>query len=168
MDQTTHNKKVSFIWCIAADVLRDLFKRGKYPDVILPMCVIRRMDAVLAPAQPKVLDTRKMLDEAHITEQRAVLCDAAGPAFYNASKFTLRDLKSHGSQQPLFAADLKQIPNAVSWRVETTPPVIAKVHKPGKAKAEPLRTLVEIGADILAIKKESEGLLDDLLKGGKA
>ena len=39
MDQTTHNKIVSFIWGIADDVLRDLFKRGKYPDVILPMCV---------------------------------------------------------------------------------------------------------------------------------
>jgi len=49
MDQATHNKIVSFIWGIADDVLRDLFKRGKYPDVILPMCVIRRMDAVLEP-----------------------------------------------------------------------------------------------------------------------
>jgi type I restriction enzyme M protein len=46
MDQANHNKIVSFIWAIADDVLRDL-KRGKYPDVILPMCVIRRMDAVL-------------------------------------------------------------------------------------------------------------------------
>jgi type I restriction enzyme M protein len=49
MDQATHNKIVSFIWGIADDVLRDLFKRGKYPDVILPMCVIRPMDAVLEP-----------------------------------------------------------------------------------------------------------------------
>ncbi len=51
MDQATHNKIVSFIWGIADDVLRDLFKRGKYPDVILPMCVLRRMDAVLEPAK---------------------------------------------------------------------------------------------------------------------
>ena len=58
MDQATHNKIVSFIWGIADDVLRDLFKRGKYPDVILPMCVIRRMDAVLEPSKPKVLATR--------------------------------------------------------------------------------------------------------------
>ena len=42
MTDFTHNKIVSFIWGIADDVLRDLFKRGKYPDVILPMCVIRR------------------------------------------------------------------------------------------------------------------------------
>jgi type I restriction enzyme M protein len=56
VDQATHNKIVSFIWGIADDVLRDLFKRGKYPDVILPMCVIRRMDAVLEPTKPQVLD----------------------------------------------------------------------------------------------------------------
>ncbi|MBK8246851.1 MAG: SAM-dependent DNA methyltransferase [Gemmatimonadetes bacterium] len=103
MDQATHNKIVSFIWGIADDVLRDLFKRGKYPDVILPMCVIRRMDAVLEPAKQKVLETKKMLDEARITEQRAALCDAAGQAFYNTSKFTLRDLKSRASQQQLLA-----------------------------------------------------------------
>jgi len=103
MDQATHNKIVSFIWGIADDVLRDLFKRGKYPDVILPMCVIRRMDAVLEPTKQKVLDTKKMLDDAGITEQRAALCDAAGQVFYNTSRFTLRDLKSRASQQQLLA-----------------------------------------------------------------
>ncbi len=103
MDQATHNKIVAFIWGIADDVLRDLFKRGKYPDVILPMCVIRRMDAVLEPSKKKVLVTKKMLDDARITEQRAALCDAAGQAFYNTSKFTLRNLQSRGSHQQLLA-----------------------------------------------------------------
>ena len=103
MDQATYNKIVSFIWGIADDVLRDLFKRGKYPDVILPMCVLRRMDAVLEPTKQAVLDTKKMLDEARITEQRAALADAAGQAFYNTSRFTLRDLKSRASQQQLLA-----------------------------------------------------------------
>jgi type I restriction enzyme M protein len=103
VDQATHNKIVSFIWGIADDVLRDLFKRGKYPDVILPMCVLRRMDAVLEPTKQAVLDTKKMLDEARITEQRAALADAAGQAFYNTSRFTLRDLKSRASQRQLLA-----------------------------------------------------------------
>jgi type I restriction enzyme M protein len=103
MNQATHNKIVSFIWGIADDVLRDLFKRGKYPDVILPMCVLRRLDAVLEPTKGAVLDTKKMLDEARITEQRAALCAASGQAFYNTSRFTLRDLKSRGSQQQLLA-----------------------------------------------------------------
>jgi type I restriction enzyme M protein len=103
VDQATHNKIVSFIWGIADDVLRDLFRRGKYPDVILPMCVLRRMDAVLEPTKQSVLDTKKMLDDARITEQRAALAAAAGQAFYNTSRFTLRDLKSRASQQQLLA-----------------------------------------------------------------
>ncbi|MBI5074748.1 MAG: SAM-dependent DNA methyltransferase [Nitrospirae bacterium] len=103
MDQAAHNKIVSFIWGIADDVLRDLFKRGKYPDVILPMCVLRRLDAVLEPTKKAVLETKEMLDKAGITEQRAALCQAAGQAFYNTSKFTLRDLQSRGSQQQLKA-----------------------------------------------------------------
>lgn len=117
MDQATHNKIVSFIWGIADDVLRDLFKRGKYPDVILPMCVIRRMDAVLEPTKENVLDAKKMLDKARITEQRAALCEAAGQAFYNTSKFTLRDLKSRGSQQQLLA-DFEDYLNGFSQNVQ--------------------------------------------------
>jgi type I restriction enzyme M protein len=117
VDQATHNKIVSFIWGIADDVLRDLFKRGKYPDVILPMCVIRRMDAVLEPTKQAVLETKKMLDEARITEQRAALCEAAGQAFYNTSRFTLRDLKSRGSQQQLLA-DFEDYLNGFSPNVQ--------------------------------------------------
>jgi type I restriction enzyme M protein len=117
MDQATHNKIVSFIWGIADDVLRDLFKRGKYPDVILPMFVIRRMDAVLEPTKQSVLDTKKMLDEARITEQRAALAAAAGQSFYNTSRFTLRDLKSRGSQQQLLA-DFEDYLNGFSPNVQ--------------------------------------------------
>jgi type I restriction enzyme M protein len=104
MDQATHNKIVSFIWGIADDVLRDLFKRGKYPDVILPMCVLRRLDAVLEPTKQTVLNMKSLLERQGIVDeqaQEAALCQAAGQAFYNASKFTLRDLKSRGSQQQL-------------------------------------------------------------------
>ena len=117
MDQATHNKIVSFIWGIADDVLRDLFKRGKYPDVILPMCVLRRMDAVLEPTKKAVLNTRAMLDKAKITEQRAALCASAGQAFYNISRFTLRDLKSRGSQQQLLA-DFEDYLNGFSPNVQ--------------------------------------------------
>src|SRR5438552_2941203 len=91
LDQAIHNKIVSFIWGIADDVLRDLFKRGKYADVILPMCVLRRLDAVLERTKKAVLETKEMLDRAKITEQRVALCSASGEAFYNTSKFTLRD-----------------------------------------------------------------------------
>ena len=103
MDQATHNKIVSFIWGIADDVLRDLFKRGKYPDVILPMCVLRRFDAVLEPTKQAVLETKSMLDKAGITAQHEALCAAAKQAFYNTSPFTLKDLASRASQQQLKA-----------------------------------------------------------------
>jgi type I restriction enzyme M protein len=77
MDQATHNKIVSFIWGIADDVRRDLFKRSKYPDVILPMCVLRRLDAVLEPTKQAVLDAKKLLDDAGVTEQHDALCQGA-------------------------------------------------------------------------------------------
>ena len=77
MDQASHNKIVSFIWGIADDVLRDLYARGKYRDVIFPMCVLRRLDAVLEPTKKSVLETKKMLDEAGITEQDAALRSAS-------------------------------------------------------------------------------------------
>ncbi len=118
MDQATHNKIVSFIWGIADDVLRDLFKRGKYPDVILPMCVLRRMDAVLEPTKTTVLDTKKMLDGArHHGATRGASPRRRAKAFYNTSRFTLRDLKSRGSQQQLLA-DFEDYLNGFSSNVQ--------------------------------------------------
>lgn len=117
MDQAAHNKIVSFIWGIADDVLRDLFVRGKYRDVILPMCVLRRLDAVLEPTKKQVLQTKAMLDQAGITEQSAALAAAAGQAFYNTSKFSLRDLKSRGNQQQL-RADFEDYLDGFSQNVQ--------------------------------------------------
>jgi type I restriction enzyme M protein len=143
MDQAAHNKIVSFIWGIADDVLRDLFKRGKYADVILPMCVLRRLDAVLEPTKKAVLDTKVMLDEAGITEQRAALCGAAGQAFFNTSPFTLRDLKARASHQQL-KADFEDYLNGFSPNVQD----ILENFKfrnqiPTLAKADALGTLIE-------------------------
>ena len=61
-----HNQIVNFIWNIADDCLRDIYTRGKYRDVILPMTVIRRLDAVLEDSKDAVLAMKKMLDEAKI------------------------------------------------------------------------------------------------------
>ena len=94
---------VNFIWNIADDVLRDLYVRGKYRDVILPMTVLRRLDAELEATKQAVLDMKANLDKAGITNQDAALRQAAGQSFYNTSKFTLRDLRSRASQQQLRA-----------------------------------------------------------------
>ena len=91
----------SFIWGIADDVLRDVYVRGKYRDVILPMTVIRRLDAVLEPTKQAVLDMGARLDDAGVTNQDGALRQASGQAFYNTSKFRLRDLTARARQQQL-------------------------------------------------------------------
>ena len=93
----------SFIWGIADDVLRDHYVRGKYRDVILPMTVIRRLDAVLEPTKESVLRMKAQLDGAGITNQDRALRQASREAFYNTSPFKLRDLRSIGKQQQLRA-----------------------------------------------------------------
>ena len=93
----------NFIWGIADDVLRDVYVRGKYRDVILPMTVIRRLDAVLEPTKEAVVAMKAHLDQAGITNQDAALCQASGEAFYNASPFSLRDLSSRTREQQLGA-----------------------------------------------------------------
>ena len=68
----------NFIWGVADDVLRDLYVRGKYRDVILPMTVLRRLDAVLETSKKAVLDLKARLDEAGIVHQDRALRQAAG------------------------------------------------------------------------------------------
>jgi len=89
----------NFIWGIADDVLRDVYVRGKYRDVILPMLVIRRLDAVLEPTKRAVLDMKTNLEAAGIANQDAALRQA----FFNASPYTLRDLTSRAKIQQLRA-----------------------------------------------------------------
>lgn len=103
MDNQVHNQIVSFIWGIADDCLRDVYVRGKYRDVILPMTVIRRLDALLEETKPQVLEMKKQLDAAKIDNQWPALCNAAGQAFCNASPFLLKDLTSRAKAQTLKA-----------------------------------------------------------------
>lgn len=103
MDAHMLNTIANFIWGIADDCLRDVYVRGKYRDVILPMTVIRRLDAVLEDTKQQVLDMKKMLDSAGVTNQWGALCNTAGQAFCNASPFCLRDLTSRPTAQKLKA-----------------------------------------------------------------
>lgn len=101
MDNQVHNQIVSFIWGIADDCLRDVYVRGKYRDVILPMTVIRRLDAMLEKTKPAVLDMKAKMDKAKIANQWPALCQAAGQAFCNASPYLLKDLTSRAKKQTL-------------------------------------------------------------------
>ena len=103
MSNSDLNWIANYIWGIADDVLRDLYVRGKYRDVILPMTVLRRLDAVLEENKQAVLDMKSSLDANGVVEQDAALRQAAGQAFYNTSPFALRDLRARASRQRLEA-----------------------------------------------------------------
>jgi type I restriction enzyme M protein len=105
MNHAVHNKLVSFIWSIADDCLRDVYVRGKYRDVILPMIVLRRLDALLEPTKEKVLEEANFQKETwKITEYiDKPLTDTTGYVFYNTSEWTLQSLyaSATNSQQIL-------------------------------------------------------------------
>ena len=103
MEKANFGQLVSFIFGIANDCLVDVYDVGDYRKIILPMIVLRRFDAVLEPTKQKVLDMKKNLDAAGITEQDEALCSVAGEAFCNSSPYTLSDLKSRTNQQQLRA-----------------------------------------------------------------
>lgn len=117
MNNQEYNSIVSFIWGIADDCLRDVYVRGKYRDVILPMTVIRRLDAMLEGTKESVLTMKKQLDAAKIDNQWPALCNAAGQAFCNASPFLLKDLTSRGKKQTL-EADFKAYLDGFSPNVQ--------------------------------------------------
>ena len=133
----------NYIWGIANDVLRDLYVRGKYRDVILPMTVLRRLDAVLEGSKQAVLDMKATLDAAGVVEQDAALRQAAGQAFYNCSKFTLTDLRARGNPQQLradfqdwldgFSSNVQDILNSFRFRNQIQP----------LSEADALGTLIE-------------------------
>lgn len=120
MEQGQLNWITNFIWGIADDILRDLYVRGKYRDVILPMTVLRRLDAVLEPTKEAVLEMKASLDKAKITNQDQAPRQAAGQAFYNTSSFTLRALKARANQQQL-KADFEAYLDGFSPNVQVKP-----------------------------------------------
>lgn len=143
MEQTQLNWIVNFIWGIADDVLRDLYVRGKYRDVILPMTVLRRLDAVLEPTKQEVLNMKRLLDETGITNQDQALRQAAGQAFYNTSKFLLRDLKNRANQAQL-RADFEAYLDGFSPNVqEILDNFEFRNQIPRLSKADALATLIE-------------------------
>ena len=143
MDSNQLNWIANFIWGIADDVLRDLYVRGKYRDVILPMTVLRRLDAVLEPTKQAVLDMKVSLDQAKITNQDAALRQAAGQAFYNTSQFTLRDLRSRANQQQL-RADFEAYLDGFSPNVQDILENFEFRNQiPRLSKADALGTLIE-------------------------
>ena len=121
MDHSVHNKLVSFIWSIADDCLRDVYVRGKYRDVILPMVVLRRLDTLLEPSKEAVLEEVRFQKE----EMNAVELDdeplkaASGYVFYNISKWTLKTLHASATNnQQILLQNFTEYLNGFSANVK--------------------------------------------------
>ena len=99
MDHTVHNKIVNFIWAIADDCLRDVYVRGKYRDVILPMFVLRRLDCLLEPTKQAVkAEVEYQINEFGTLQDTSSLQDESGYVFYNTADISLKDLAGNPSQ----------------------------------------------------------------------
>lgn len=121
MNHAAHNKLVSFIWSIADDCLRDVYVRGKYRDVILPMVVLRRLDTLLEPSKDKVLEELvfQKNDMGLIELDDNGLRDASGYVFYNTSKWTLNQLnKTATNNQQILLANVEEYLNGYSANVK--------------------------------------------------
>lgn len=82
--------KVAFVWKVA-DKLRGTFKQHEYGSVMLPLLVLRRMDAVLAPTRQTVLDVAAAL-KGREAGRDELLKKASGQRFYNTSPMTFAGL----------------------------------------------------------------------------
>ena len=121
MNQSVHNKSISFIWSIADDCLRDVYVRGKYRDVILPMVVLRRLDALLEPTKAAVLEELVFQkEEAKFTEwDENGLRQASGYVFYNTSEWTLQRLHDTATNnQQILQANFEDYLNGFSGNVK--------------------------------------------------
>ena len=133
----------NYIWGIADEVLRDVYVRGKYRDIILPMIVLRRLDAVLEERHRDVLDMSAYLDEIGVVDKDATLRQAAGQAFYNTSQFTLWDLRARGNRQQL-KADFEAYLDGFSPNVQNILENFEfRAHILKLSKADALGTLIE-------------------------
>lgn len=121
MNTAVHNKSISFIWSIADDCLRDVYVRGKYRDVILPMVVLRRLDALLEPGKDAVMEELAFQrDEAKFTEwDENGLKQASGYVFYNISPWTLLRLHDTATNnQQILQANVEEYLNGFSKNVK--------------------------------------------------
>lgn len=137
MDDSSHAQMVSLIWNIADDVLRDVFLRGQYRDVILPMIVLRRLDALLEPTKAEV--------DAEVKENGIdadVLFDITKLPYYNTSKWTLNILKAQATDDEKMLLDnFNEYLLGFSENVRDVLRKFGFISKDGKSAAEKAQKL---------------------------
>jgi len=155
MNPKTHNQIVSFIWSVADDVLRDVFVRGKYRDIILPFTVLRRLDVLLVPTKEKVLEANAFLISQRI-DNKAALASQSGYSFWNTSKFTMGNSKLNEANPELSYSSLTTDANNIDTNLEAYldgfSPNIQDIISKFKLRNQ-LDTLKEAGLTHLLIEK---------------
>ncbi len=141
MNPKVHNQIVSFIWGIADDVLRDVFVRGKYRDIILPFTVLRRLDALLVTNKEKVLEANAFLIAQKIDDKKA-LENQSGKPFWNISKFTFESLLN----------DANNIDTNLEAYLDGYSPNVQEIISKFKLRNQ-LETMKEAGVTYLLIEK---------------
>jgi type I restriction enzyme M protein len=141
MNQKVHNQIVSFIWSIADDVLRDVFVRGKYRDIILPFTVLRRLDALLVPTKEKVLEANTFLLKENIDDKKALESQSGYP-FWNISQFTFETLLN----------DSDNIDTNLEAYLDGYSPNVQEIISKFKLRNQ-LETMKEAGVTYLLIEK---------------
>ena len=141
MNPKVHNQIVSYIWSIADDVLRDVFVRGKYRDIILPFTVLRRLDALLVPTKQAVLEANAFLIEQQIDDKSALGNDS-GYEFWNISKYTFETLLE----------DANNIDTNLEVYLDGFSPNVQEIISKFKLRNQ-LETMKEAGATYLLIEK---------------
>lgn len=121
-----YNKLVSFIWSVADDCLRDYYVRGKYRDVIIPMTLIRRFDAIIESKKDEILKIKQRAEKNNWDVAKTL--DELMGSIYNSSQFSLKDLKNETNRQNLrmnfeeylngFSENIKEILNKFDFNTQ--------------------------------------------------
>jgi len=141
MNPKIHNQIVSFIWSVADDVLRDVFVRGKYRDIILPFTVLRRLDVLLVPTKEKVLAANNFLISQAMDDKTA-LQSQSGYSFWNNSSYTFESLLN----------DTDNIDSNLEAYLDGYSPNVQEIISKFKLRNQ-LETLKEAGLTHLLIEK---------------
>jgi type I restriction enzyme M protein len=96
--ENSHQDLIGFIWTIA-DKLRGPYRPPQYRRVMLPLIVLRRLDAVLEPTKQAVIDAKAKYEKMALTGEaleKAIAKVALGGErqqfLYNTSEFTFPKL----------------------------------------------------------------------------
>lgn len=153
MSNKAHNKLVSFIWGIADDVLRDVFVRGKYRDIILPFTVLRRLDVLLEETKEQVLENFKFLEENKIDDKSALTNFSKYP-FYNTSRFTMGKNCEEGAKFKFVSlmSDPDRIDSNLEEYLDGFSPNVQEIISKFKIRNQ-LETMREAGITFALIEK---------------